>query len=83
MNTIGQISEINFKIGEIFISEWTLSLSIPKKLINFNLTELINFLKIKQLVLTLKQFNLVDIHVMKRIPYDTRSLLFSFKEGVK
>ena len=27
MNTIGQISEINFKIGEIFISEWTLSLS--------------------------------------------------------
>ena len=26
MNTIGQISEINFKIGEIFISEWTLSL---------------------------------------------------------
>ena len=27
MNTIGQISEINFKIGEIFISEWTLSLN--------------------------------------------------------
>ena len=27
MNTIGQISEINLKIGEIFISEWTLSLS--------------------------------------------------------
>ena len=26
MNTIGQISEINFEIGEIFISEWTLSL---------------------------------------------------------
>ena len=23
MNTIGQISEINFEIGEIFISEWT------------------------------------------------------------
>ena len=27
MNTIGQISEINFEIGEIFISEWTLSLN--------------------------------------------------------
>ena len=26
MNTIGKISEINFKIGEIFISDWTLSL---------------------------------------------------------
>ena len=26
MNTIGQISEINFEIGEIFIFEWTLSL---------------------------------------------------------
>ena len=32
MNTIGQISEINFKIGEIFISEWTLSLTNNKNL---------------------------------------------------
>ena len=28
MNTIGQISEINFEIGEIFIFEWTLSLTL-------------------------------------------------------
>ena len=33
MNTIGQISEINFDIGEIFISEWTLSLRLNKFLV--------------------------------------------------
>ena len=36
MNTIGQISEINFEIGEIFISEWTLSLSSKKDKLKFN-----------------------------------------------
>ena len=30
MNKIGQISEINFEIGEIFIPEWTLSLTKKK-----------------------------------------------------
>ena len=43
-----------------------IGLSKPKELINLNLTRLISFSKIKQLVLTLKQLNLVLAVFLRR-----------------
>ena len=61
MNTIGQISEINFKIGEIFISEWTLSLRL-----NFFLNKIFYYIFNNQNSLTTNYlgFDTIEINLV-------------------